>query len=205
MTPRRYGPLAYLPITRRPKLTWPGDARVALWVNPNIEFFGLDDVMPGNLNERVPREHAKIPNVRNWAVRDYGNRIGIWRIMEVLTRYGIRASAALNSEVCDHHPEIIEEAGRLGWELVGHNQTNAMRCGRRSTVSRRRPASGRSAGSAPGWPKPGTRSITLPKPASATSATGSTTTSPTCSRLVTRRWCRCPIRCRPTTCPPISR
>jgi len=54
MTPRRYGPLAYLPITRRPKLTWPGGARVALWVNPNIEFFGLDDVMPGNLNERMP-------------------------------------------------------------------------------------------------------------------------------------------------------
>src|SRR5215471_10324293 len=48
-------------------------------------------------------EHAKIPNVRNWAVRDYGNRVGVWRIMEVLTRYGIRASAALNSEVCHHH------------------------------------------------------------------------------------------------------
>ena len=127
MTPRRYGPLPYVPITRRPKLSWPGGARVALWVNPNIEFFGLDDVMPSNLNERVPREHAKIPNVRNWAVRDYGNRVGIWRIMEVLTRYGIRASAALNSEVCDHHPEIIEEAGRLGWELIGHNQTNALR------------------------------------------------------------------------------
>jgi hypothetical protein len=78
MTPRRYGPL---PITRRPKLTWPDGAMVALWVNPNIEFFGLDDIMPGNLNERVPSEHAKVPNVRNWAVRDYG---GIWRIMEVL-------------------------------------------------------------------------------------------------------------------------
>jgi peptidoglycan/xylan/chitin deacetylase (PgdA/CDA1 family) len=75
----------------------------------------------------MPREHTKIPNVRNWAVRDYGNRIGIWRIMEVLTRYGIRASAALNSEVCDHHTEIIEEAGRLGWELIGHNETNALR------------------------------------------------------------------------------
>jgi len=59
MTPRRYGPLEYVPITRRTKLTWPGGARVALWVNPNIEFFGLDDVMPGNLNERVPREHAR--------------------------------------------------------------------------------------------------------------------------------------------------
>jgi allantoinase len=61
MIPRRYGPLPYVPITRRPKLTWPGGARVALWVNPNIEFFGLDDVMPGNLNERVPREHAGSP------------------------------------------------------------------------------------------------------------------------------------------------
>ena len=40
MTPRRYGPLQYVPINRRPKLTWPGGARVALWVNPNIEFFG---------------------------------------------------------------------------------------------------------------------------------------------------------------------
>src|ERR1700737_5356348 len=127
MTPRRYGPLPYVPITRRPKRAWPKGARGGLLVNPNIEFFGLDDVMPGNLNERVPREHGKIPNVRNWAVRDYGNRVGIWRLMEVLTRSGIRASAALNSEVCDHHPEIIEEAGRLGWELVGHNQTNALR------------------------------------------------------------------------------
>ena len=67
---------------------------MALWVNPNVEFFGLDDVMPSNLNDRVPRDQAKIPNVRNWAVRDYGNRIGIWRLMEVLSRYGIRASAA---------------------------------------------------------------------------------------------------------------
>jgi peptidoglycan/xylan/chitin deacetylase (PgdA/CDA1 family) len=127
MKPRRYGPFPYVPITRRPKLAWPGGARVALWVNPNVEFFGLDDVMPGVVNERVPREHARIPNVRNWSLRDYGNRVGVWRLMEVLSRYGIRASAALNSEMCDHHPEVIEEAVRLGWEFIGHNQTNALR------------------------------------------------------------------------------
>ena len=69
MTPRRYGPLAYVPIHRRPPLIWPNGAHVALWVNPNVEFFGLDDVMPSNLNDRVPRDQAKIPNVRNWAVR----------------------------------------------------------------------------------------------------------------------------------------
>ena len=127
MQPQRYGPFEYVPIHRRPKLQWPGGARVALWVNPNIEFFGLDDVMPGTVNERVPREHARVPNVRNWSLRDYGNRVGVWRIMETLTRYGIRASAALNSELCIHHPEIIEEASRLGWELMGHGQTNALR------------------------------------------------------------------------------
>jgi hypothetical protein len=66
MTPRRYGPLAYVPINRRPPLAWPSSARrpplawpssarVALWMNPNVEFFGLDDVMPSNLNDRVPR------------------------------------------------------------------------------------------------------------------------------------------------------
>jgi peptidoglycan/xylan/chitin deacetylase (PgdA/CDA1 family) len=127
MQPTRTGPFKYLPITRRPKLAWPGGARVALWINPNVEFFGLDDVMPGNTNERVSREHAKVPNVRNWSLRDYGNRVGIWRLMEVLTRYGMRGSAALNSDVCLHHPEVIEEMMRLGWELLGHNQTNALR------------------------------------------------------------------------------
>ena len=211
MTPRRYGPLAYVPINRRPPLSWPNGARVALWVNPNVEFFGLDDVMPSNLNDRVPRDQAKIPNVRNWAVRDYGNRVGIWRLMEVLTRYGIRASAALNSEVCDHHPEIIEEGGTSGWEGIGHNQTDtlcltemdpagsARRYGRRSIASRRLPARVLSAGSAPVWRRPGTRSTISRKPASAMSATGSTTTSPTCSRSVRRRWCHCRIRYRPTT------
>ena len=65
MTPRRYRPLAYVPIHRRLPLTWPDGARVALWVNPNVEFFSLDDVMPSNLNDRVPREQAKIPDVIN--------------------------------------------------------------------------------------------------------------------------------------------
>lgn len=127
MEPRRYGPFPYLPIHRRPKLAWPDGARVALWINPNIEYFALDDAMPGNVNERVARDHAKVPNVRNWSLRDYGNRVGVWRLMDVLTRHGMRASAALNSEVCKQHPEIIEEAVRLGWELMGHGQTNALR------------------------------------------------------------------------------
>ena len=156
----------------------------------------------------MPRDQAKIPNVRNWAVRD---------LMEVLSRYGIRASAALNSEVCNHHPEMIEEGGRLGWEWIFHNETNALRLTEmdpaeeraaiRATIDRIEAASGTRPGrmARPVWRRPGTRSTISRRPASAMSATGSMTTSPTCSRLGRRRWCHCRIRCRPTTSRPISR
>ena len=127
MKPAKYGPFKYVPIPGRPKLAWPNGARVALWVNPNVEFFNFDDVMPGNVNERVARDHAKVPNVRNWSLRDYGNRVGFWRLLEVLKRYGIRATAATNSQVCDHHPQVIEAMVEAGWELMGHNETNALR------------------------------------------------------------------------------
>lgn len=127
MKPSRYGPFPYVPITQRPKIEWPGGARLALWVIPNIEFFGLDDPMPGNHNERTPREQAKLPMVRAWSQREYGNRIGIFRIMDVLDRYGIRATVALNSDICDHQPQIMEAAVQRQWEFMGHNETNAVR------------------------------------------------------------------------------
>jgi peptidoglycan/xylan/chitin deacetylase (PgdA/CDA1 family) len=127
MQARRYGPFPFSIISRRAPYKLPAGARVAVWVNPNVEFFGLDDVMPGVVNERVAREHARVPNVRNWALRDYGNRVGLWRIMQALDNHGMRASAALNSEVFDQHPEIIEEMLKRDWELMGHGKTNALR------------------------------------------------------------------------------
>jgi allantoinase len=127
MKPSRYGPFPFVPITQRPRYALPNGARVALWVIPNIEFFGLDDPMPGNNNERIPRSSALIPAVRAWSQREYGNRVGIWRIMEVLDRYGIRGTVALNSDICDNQPQILEAVMQRGWEMMGHNQTNAIR------------------------------------------------------------------------------
>jgi len=127
MQPSRYGPFPFVPIIDRPRYVLPNNARIAVWVIPNIEFFGLDDPMPGNHNERISREAAKIPAVRPWAQREYGNRIGIWRVMEVLDRHDIRGTVALNSEICDHAPQIIEATMKRGWEIMGHNQTNAIR------------------------------------------------------------------------------
>jgi allantoinase len=120
MQPGSYGPFPYSPIIRRPRLAWPDGARVALWVVPNIEFFSLETRLGG-----LPP--GKIPDIPIWAMRDYGNRVGVFRLMEVLDRYRVRATVALNSDICVHHPEIIEEGEKRGWEWMGHNQSNSRR------------------------------------------------------------------------------
>ena len=62
-----------------------------------------------------------------WSERDYGNRVGVFRIMEVLDRYGIRATVALNSNLCAEHPQIIAEGEKRKWEWMGHNESNTRR------------------------------------------------------------------------------
>src|SRR3989475_1628247 len=123
MNPSRYGPFPYTPITRRPKIVWPNGARVALWVIPNIEFFPLNERMP----DSPGGSGGLLPDVIAWSTSDYGNRVGVYRLMEVMQRYRVRGTVALNSEICDEHPEIIDEAKRLGWEFMGHNQSNVRR------------------------------------------------------------------------------
>lgn len=120
MKPNAYGPFPYSPIIQRKKLAWPKGARLALWVIPNIEFFSLAEKIPANPG-------GKIPDVPSWSARDYGNRIGVFRFMEVFDRYGIRATVALNSDICRYHPEIIAEGNKRKWEWMGHNETNSRR------------------------------------------------------------------------------
>lgn len=110
----------YSPIIRRPPLRWPHDARVAVWVAVNIEHFKMD--MPGTPLHPFP---GIIPDVFNYAWRDYGPRVGIWRMMKLFDRLGIRASVTLNSDVCAHNPIIIEEGVKRNWEYLGHGITNS--------------------------------------------------------------------------------
>lgn len=123
MKPAAYGPFPYSAIISRPKLTWPDGAHVALWVIPNIEFFSLAEKVPlGSGGTGAP-----VPDVPSWSARDYGNRVGVFRLMEALDRHGIRATVALNSELCVHHPEIIAEGKKRDWEWMGHNESNTRR------------------------------------------------------------------------------
>lgn len=122
MKPKRYGPFPYSAIIDRPKKLWPNGARIAVWVIPNIEFFALDEQIPA-----AAGGGGLVPDVSTWSSRDYGNRIGVYRIMEVMKRYGVRGTVALNSELTAEHPRIIEECLKLDWELMGHNESNTRR------------------------------------------------------------------------------
>jgi allantoinase len=113
-----HGRFAYSAIVDRPPLKWPNGARVALWVIPNVEHFHFDQVYG---------RAASPPDVIAYAPRDYGNRVGVWRLMDVLDKHKVRATVALNAEICEYEPRIIEEGNKRGWEWMGHNLSNSRR------------------------------------------------------------------------------
>jgi allantoinase len=120
-TPQEHDRFVYSPIIDRPPLRWPNGARVAVWVIPNIEHFLFD--RPGT--PVTVATLALSPDVLNYAWRDFGPRVGIWRLMEAMERYGFKGTVALNSDVCERYPRIIEEANKLGWEWMGHGNNNS--------------------------------------------------------------------------------
>lgn len=117
-----HGRFAYSPIVDRKPLKLPNGARVAVWVIPNIEHFLID--RPSTSVTMVTTSLK--PDILNYSWRDFGVRVGIWRMMEVMEKHGVKGTVALNSDVCIHYPRIIEEANKLGWEWMGHGQTNSV-------------------------------------------------------------------------------
>jgi peptidoglycan/xylan/chitin deacetylase (PgdA/CDA1 family) len=111
----------YSAIVRRPPIRLPKAARIAVWVVPNIEHFHYDKPA---MSLTAMTAGLK-PDVLNYAWRDYGVRVGVWRIMEILERQGFTATAAINSEACVHYPQIVEEGNRLGWEWLAHGENNS--------------------------------------------------------------------------------
>jgi len=112
----------YLPIVRRPRIEWPNGARVAFWVGLNVEYYEVDkpstSIFPGTAQ--------LVPDPLNYGWRDYGPRVGIWRMMDGLDKYGLRASVLLNSDVCQFYPEIIEEGNKRRWAWLAHGKNNSI-------------------------------------------------------------------------------
>ncbi len=103
-------------LPKRPAVKWPNGARLALWVSTAVEFFPLN---PPTVPFKAPGSMSTpYPDLRHYTLRDYGNRVGIFRIMKVLDGLGIRASAAVNSAVAERTPRLIDEIVKRGWEIL---------------------------------------------------------------------------------------
>jgi peptidoglycan/xylan/chitin deacetylase (PgdA/CDA1 family) len=110
----------YWPYRDRPKLVWPGGRKLAFWIAPNIEFYEFDPPP----NPQRPGWPRPTPDVVGYAQRDWGNRVGHWRLMELLDKYGLRGSISLSTGLIDHHPEIIEACVARNWEFFSHGIYN---------------------------------------------------------------------------------
>lgn len=112
----------YSPITARAPITWPASARVAFYVGLNLEHFEL-----GRPSTSIWEGTAElVPDPLNHGWRDYGLRVGLWRMLESLDRHGIRASALLNSDVADRYPQVIEAGRQRDWAWLAHGKTNSL-------------------------------------------------------------------------------
>ncbi|KAA1244945.1 polysaccharide deacetylase family protein [Aquimarina sp. RZ0] len=110
----------YWPYENRPKIAWPNGARVAFWVAPNIEFYELNP--PDNpFRKPWPQPSPALPG---YTSRDWGNRVGHTRQMELLDKYSIKGSISLSTALCKHHPEIIELCKERDWEFFSHGIYN---------------------------------------------------------------------------------
>jgi peptidoglycan/xylan/chitin deacetylase (PgdA/CDA1 family) len=113
--------VAWSPITHRPKLAWPNQARVAVWVVPNVEHY---EYLPAEVRARDPWPRTPHPDVLGYAARDYGNRVGLWRLFQVLDELGLRCTVSLSMRVIQHYPRIHEAMQARGWEYMSHGLYN---------------------------------------------------------------------------------
>lgn len=112
----------YSSIASRPKLAWPDGARVAFYIGLNIEHYQVDKPSTSIFAGTA----SLAPDPLNYGWRDYGVRVGIWRLIETLDRYGMRASVLLNSDCCRHYPQIIQAGRERDWAWLAHGKNNSI-------------------------------------------------------------------------------
>ena len=111
----------YSPIIDRPIIKWPNGARVALWISPNVEHY---EYMPDDDAARTPWPRTPFPDVQQYSYRDYGNRVGFWRMLETLDKYNIRSCVSLNVAVLEHFPEIRDAMAERNYDYMSHGIYN---------------------------------------------------------------------------------
>tara|TARA_R110001599_G_scaffold132983_1_gene310324 strand:- start:43265 stop:44158 length:894 start_codon:yes stop_codon:yes gene_type:complete len=110
----------YLPYRNRPKIEWPEGKTCAVWIAPNMEFYELDPAVNPH-RKSWSRPH---PDVVGYSHRDHANRVSHWRMADMMTKYGFPGSVSLSVALCDHIPEVVEDARQREWEFFSHGIYN---------------------------------------------------------------------------------
>src|SRR5437763_2957848 len=120
-------------LPRRDKVRWPGGARVALMVVPALEWFPLD--MTGKPFKPPGAMVTPYPDLRHYTLRDYGNRVGVYRVLRLLDELRLRASWAINSRVAVRYPSLLRTIVERGDEVVGDGIDMVHQCYEGKSVS----------------------------------------------------------------------
>jgi len=105
-------------LTDRKAVNWPNGKKLALWINVSLQFFPLDQKgvpikPPGGMT-------MPYPDLRHYSLRDYGNRVGIYRLLKAFDKYGVNATYAVNAELAKRVPYLMAALKERGVELMGH-------------------------------------------------------------------------------------
>jgi len=153
-----HGRFDYRPITRRLDYRWPGGAGLAVYLGFNLEHFAFGEGLGAGIGPASP---APQPDVLNFSWREYGNRVGAWRCLELFDRLALPTGALINTALYDHCPELVAAFRARGDELIAHGHSNAERQGgwleadERELLARCRSRMQEHSGAAPsGWLSP---------------------------------------------------
>ena len=110
---------AWSMLGQRKPVTWPGGKKLALWVNVGLQFFPLNPAkkplsVPGNMT-------MPYPDLRHYSLRDYGNRVGIYRMLRAFDRYGVKPTFAFNTRLAERYPALLRDILARGDEIQCHS------------------------------------------------------------------------------------
>jgi allantoinase len=111
--------IPYSAIVDRSPLKLPEGGRLVVWTIVNVEEWSIERPMPRTVLP-PPQGVPLLPDLPNWAWHEYGMRVGFWRFMEVLEKFRITPTLAINGSVCRTYPRVAKAALEAGWELMGH-------------------------------------------------------------------------------------
>lgn len=102
----------------RKPLAWPNGAKVLTWVVIDLEWFPITPnakpfLAPGHMQ-------TAYPDYRHYTSRDYGSRVGIYRLLDALAKAGARASIAMNGAIAERYPALVRDIVAAGHEIIGH-------------------------------------------------------------------------------------